>query len=264
MFMHLQNPYEETIVLTGSDSTLLVTPPNSTYGSTLVSGFETLVISLLTQQHSSVESVKHREYSYEMIKLNGAATVFLKPLYEFPELFALVGKLVEKKPLDETDEANLRELAGATGWSVDDVVDDLRNGWGDPLGRVDRYREMFETYYREALELVDKDSQQAAEKLWGAVTALVKLHASLKRVFFAWWDHGKLYNYVTHNVEEEYRELFYGLLMTGRELHRYFYEGDLDRDTFINFWNKAVELLEEAREVVYRLYAKAYKRSERV
>jgi hypothetical protein len=114
----------------------------------------------------------------------------LKSLHEFPELFALVGKLVEEKPLDETDEANLRELAGATGWSVDDVVDDLRNGWGDPLGRVDRYREMFERYYREALELVDRDARQAAEKLWGAVTALVELHASLKRVFFAWWDHG--------------------------------------------------------------------------
>jgi hypothetical protein len=89
-----------------------------------------LVISLFTQQHSSIESVKHREYSYEMIKLDGAATVFLKPLYEFPELFALVGKLAEGKPLDETDEANLRELAGATGWSVEDVADDLRNGWG--------------------------------------------------------------------------------------------------------------------------------------
>ena len=26
------------------------------------------------------------------------------------------------------------------------------------------------------------------------------------------WDHSKLYNYVTHNVEEERRELFYDLL----------------------------------------------------
>ena len=54
----------------------------------------------------------------------------MKSLHKFPELFALVGKLIEKKPLEETDEANLRELAGAMGWSVDDVVDDLRNGWG--------------------------------------------------------------------------------------------------------------------------------------
>jgi hypothetical protein len=170
-----------------------------------------------------------------VIKVDGAITGSLEPLYEFPELFPLVGKLVEKKPLDETDEANLRELAGATGWSVEDVADDLRNGWGDPLGRVDRYREMFERYYREALELVDKDSQQAAGRLWGAVTALVKLHASLKRVFFAWWDHGKLYNYITNNVDEKYRELFYDLLETGEVLHRHFYEGNLDRDTSTYF-----------------------------
>ena len=36
---------------------------------------------------------------------------------------------------------------------------------GGPLGRVDRYREMFEKYYSETLELVDRDSRQAAEKL---------------------------------------------------------------------------------------------------
>jgi len=210
-----------------------------------------------TSNPSGAGSIKQSECPCEVIKVDGAITESLKPLYEFPELFVLVGKLVEGKPLDETDEANLRELAGATGWSVDDVVDDLRNGWGDPRGRVDRYREMFERLYREALELVDRDARQAAEKLWGAVTALVKLHASLKRVFVAGWDHGKLYNYVTRNVEEEHRELFYHLLMTGRELHRYFYEGDLDRDTFTYFWNKAVKLLEEAKEVVYRLYAKA-------
>ena len=45
--------------------------------------------------------------------------------------------------------------------------------------------------------------------------------------------------------------------MTGRELHIYFYEGDLDKDTFTYFWKRAVELLGEAKEVVYRLYAKA-------
>jgi len=189
--------------------------------------------------------------------VDGAITGSLEPLYGFPELFPLVEKLIEEKPLDETDEANLRELVGATGWSVDDVVDDLRNGWVDPLGRVDRYREMFERYFSEALELVDRDSWQAAGRLWGAVTALVKLHASLKGAFVAGWDHGGLYNYVTRNVEEEHRELFYGLLMTGRELHRYFYEGDLDEDTFTYFWKRAVKLLGEAREVVYRLYAKA-------
>ena len=71
-----------------------------------------------------------REHYYGMMNMDGAVTAFLKFLYEFPGLFVLVWKLVEEKPLDETDEAYLRELAWATGWSVDDVVDDLRYGWG--------------------------------------------------------------------------------------------------------------------------------------
>jgi len=104
-------------------------------------------------------------------------------LCEFPELVPLVKKLVEGKPLDEVDKSSLRELVEATGWSFEDIVDDLRNVWRDPSERVDKYRSMFEEYYKEALELVNKDPRQAAEKLWGAITALVKLHAALKGVF---------------------------------------------------------------------------------
>jgi hypothetical protein len=55
----------------------------------------------------------------------------------------------------------------------------------------------------------------------------VKLHAVLKSVFVAHWVHEKLYNYVAHNVEERYRELFHDLLETGEVLYRYFYEGGL-------------------------------------
>jgi len=106
-------------------------------------------------------------------------------LRAFPELIPLVKKLVEGKPLDEVDKSNLREFVEATGWSFEDIVDDLRNVWRDPSERVDKYRSMFEEYYKKALELVNKDPRQAAEKLWGAITALVKLHAALKGVFIA-------------------------------------------------------------------------------
>jgi hypothetical protein len=214
----------------------------STSSSTLVVGSEALVVSVLTRQHGSIEGVKY--------------SISLELLREFPELVPLMEKLIELKPLDEVDKSNLRELVEATGWSVEDVVDDLRNVWRDPSERVDKYRSMFEEYYKEALELVDKDSQQAAEKLWGAVTALVKLHAALKGVFIAHWSHDKLYNYVTHNVEERYRDLFHELLSTGEVLHRHFYEGGLDRETFNIFWIKALKLLDEAKQVVYKLYAK--------
>ena len=118
-----------------------------------------------TSVFAGAGSIKQGECPCEVRRVDGVITESAEPLYEFPELFSLVEKLIEKKPLDETDEANLRELVEATGWSVEDVTDDLRNGWGDPLGRVDRYRELFEKYYSETLELVDRDSRQAAEKL---------------------------------------------------------------------------------------------------
>ena len=85
---------------------------------------------------------------------------------------------------------------------------------------------------------------------------MVKLHAALKGVFIAHWSHGKLYNYVTHNVEKRYRNIFHELLITGEVLHRHFYEGGLDRETFNIFWIKALKLLDEAKQVIYKLYAK--------
>jgi hypothetical protein len=244
-----------------SDLTLLTTQPYSTSSSTLVKGSETLIISILTQ-HGSIEGVKHYEHSYEMMKVDHAITASSEPLHEFPELIPLAEKLVEGKPLDEVDKSNLSELVKATGWSVKDVVDDLKNVWGNPSERIGRYRNMFEKYYSEALELVDKDPQQSAEKLWGAITALMKLHASLKGVFIAHWDHGKLYNYVTYNIEERYRKLFHDLLKTGEVLHRYFYEGGLNRDTFNIFWTEALKLLDQAKQVVYKFYNRLVQRKE--
>jgi len=257
--MYLHKPSEEPAVLKDSDLTLLATQPYSTSSSTLVAGSEALVVSILTR-HGSVENVKYRETSYGMVKVDYAITASLEPLREFPELVPLVEKLVKRRPLDEIDKSNLSELVEATGWSIEDVVDDLRNVWRNPSERVDRYRNMFEKYYDEALELVDKDPQQAAEKLWGAITALIKLHASLKGVFIAHWEHEKLYNYVTNNVEERHRKLFHDLLKTGEVLHRYFYEGGLDRGTFNIFWTEALELLDQAKQVVYRLYSKVVQR----
>lgn len=181
-------------------------------------------------------------------------------LREFPELIPLVRKLIEEKPLDDIDRFNLNDLANAVGWSIEDISEELRNIWRDPLDRVDRYKNMFEKYYENAINLIKKDPQQAAEKLWGAVVALIKFHASLKRVFIAAWDHGKLYNYVTNSIERVHRDLFYNLLTSGEVLHRYFYEEDLDEETFNIFWSKTLQLLDEARQIVYKLYARIFSR----
>jgi hypothetical protein len=173
--------------------------------------------------------------------------------YELPEVASLALKLSSRMPLGEGDERVLLELAQASGWDIDDVREELGNLWVDPSEKVDKYGELFERYYREALETVNKDPQQAAEKLWGSITALIKLHAALKRVFVAEWNHGRLFNYVTHNVEKAQQKLFFDLLKAGRELHIYFHERHLDPETFKVFWSEAVELLGRAKGIVYKL-----------
>ncbi|MEM4033599.1 MAG: PaREP1 family protein [Sulfolobales archaeon] len=210
---------------------------------------EVYTFSTQLQRDGSIETVRSREpTSIPEIPLTATS---LTPLQEFSELAPLVEKLINGRPLDKIDRLNLDEIVKTVGWSVEDVVDELKNLGEDPLNRVSKYRSMFEKYYKDALELVKEDRQQAAEKLWGAITALIKLHASSKGVFIAVWDHSKFYNYITNNVERKYRDLFHNLLMVGEVLHKYFYEGDLDEETFKTFWTKALELLDEVKRLIY-------------
>jgi flagellar biosynthesis chaperone FliJ len=172
---------------------------------------------------------------------------------EYPELLSLAGKLSHGEELNEVDRAWLRELAKASGWDVDDVSDELRNLWADPSSRADKYHKLFNKYYEEARRHYNsKDYPQAAEKLWGAITALIKLHAALKGVPISQWHHGDLYIYVYNNVEKENRQVFSDLLKAGEPLHRYFYEEDVDPKTFEGLWNDAVKLLEIAKEKTLR------------
>ena len=183
-----------------------------------------------------------REFAYTLISFR-----------EFPEVLSLALKLHFRKPLSEVDMLWLKELAEAAGWSIEDVVDELENLHRDPSERVERYKVLFEKLYGEALNLVEKDTVQAAEKMWGAITALIKLHASLRRIPLIHWTHDKLYNYVANNVEREYREIFKNLLRAGEPLHRHFYEKGLDPEAFKEYWSDAVRLVEEARKIVFEL-----------
>jgi hypothetical protein len=88
----------------------------------------------------------------------------------------------------------------------------------------------------------------ARPKLWGAATALIKLHAALRGVLIAAWSHGKLYNYVTHNVE--HRQAFRDMLKAAEVMHRYFYEKDLDPAIFKDHWEDAVRRIEKVKDIV--------------
>jgi len=173
---------------------------------------------------------------------------------EWPEVFRLAYRLRAGVRLAEDDRLCLRELSEATGWDPEDVAEDLAEIDVDPSARAERYRELHEKYFREALEFEAKgDDKQASEKLWGAITALIKLYAAEKGVFVAHWSRGRMESFITNNIKPHYRKLFRDLLDKGATLHEHFYEAHLDEATFEERWNELVDLLEKAREIVLRI-----------
>jgi hypothetical protein len=171
---------------------------------------------------------------------------------EWPELRSIAEKLRSGRKLGEEDKLWINELAEATGWTEDAIVDELVNidVAADPSVRVEKYKELHEKYLSDARKLKEGgDTRQAAEKLWGAITALIKLHAAARGIPILHWSMGRLDRYITNNVKREHKALFRGLLDKGHVLHEHFYEGHLDDETFEERWEEVVRLLEEARRL---------------
>jgi hypothetical protein len=169
---------------------------------------------------------------------------------EWPEIHVLTLKLLTNKELGDIDRAWLRELANETGWDEGEVVEELKNAIADPSVRTGKYKELFEKYYQEAFKLFDKDTRQAGEKIWGAVTALIKLHAAKRGIPIMHWEHGTLYNYVNNNVEKKYRNLFNSLLSKADSLHRHFYEDYLGDNAFKELFNDVISLIENVKKLI--------------
>ncbi len=111
---------------------------------------------------------------------------------EYPEVVSLATKLASGMQLCKSDILILREIAEAMGWDGDDAADELKNLATNPSKRVEKYMELFQKYYSEAHRLLKQgDYSKAAEKLWGAATALIKLHAALRGVFTAGVEPGQ-------------------------------------------------------------------------
>ena len=181
---------------------------------------------------------------------------------EWPEIIRIYDKLRRGETLNTLDMEWIDELSKELGWSVDAVMDEIKNLDKEPSTRVERYQKIFDEYYREAKELREKkDYRQAGEKLWGAVTALVKLYAAKKGIRIEVWDHAKLFKFISNNVSDEpielpdgskisLRKAFYNLLSNGNMLHKNFYENDLDEKSFDVYFNIVVELIEAIRKIV--------------
>lgn len=187
---------------------------------------------------------------------SGSASTYQIALHElareWPEVYTISVKLIMGKDLSERERHWVEELAEASGWDASDMVDEMRSLAIDPSERAERYRDLFEKYYREAWEHKKRgDLRQAGEKIWGAVTALIKLYAANKGIPIIHWSIGKLDRFIESNVEKEYRKLFRDLLDKARILHEHFYEGNLSSEGFEERWKEVMELLQNARKTLF-------------
>jgi len=180
---------------------------------------------------------------------------------EWPEIVRIYDKLCRGETLSPLDIDWIDELSKETGWSVDAVMDEIKNLDKEPSTRVEKYQKIFDEYYKEAKELREKkEYSQAGEKLWGAVTALIKLYAAKKGIRIEVWDYAKLFRFISNNVGDEQIELqgsrislkeaFYDLLSHGNMLHKNFYENDLDEKSFDEYFNTVTELIEAIKKIV--------------
>jgi len=170
---------------------------------------------------------------------------------EWPEIFRIYEKLNRGETLNILDKEWIEEISKESGWSVDDVVDEIKNADKEPSSRIEKYQKMFGEYYNEAKELEKKgDRRQAGEKIWGAITALIKLFAAKKKVGIIYWSAGKMDRFISSNVEEKYKKLFRELLYKGQILHFNFYEDNLSEEGFKETFDEVVQLIEEAKKIV--------------
>ena len=172
-------------------------------------------------------------------------------LKDWPEVLEIHKKLKKGEKLNTQELQWIEEISKESGWSVDDVVDEIKNIDIEPSSRIEKYQKMFEEYYSEAKELEKKgDRRQAGEKIWGAITALIKLYAAKKGIGIIYWSVGEIDRFISNNIEKKYRKLFRELLDKGQMLHINFYEDNLSEEGFNERFNEVVQLIEEAKKVV--------------
>ena len=161
-------------------------------------------------------------------------------------------KIREGSKLNEEDEWFIKEVAESSGWRREDIVKELtiiqRNdpeGWKE---KEELYIRIHEQYLREAEKYFkEKNYPQAAEKVWGAITALIKAVAAKRRIPIRDWHHRKLYNFVGSNIEEDKRKLFWELLEKGGSFHNHFYEHDREQYVKDNY-QEVLGIIREIRK----------------
>ncbi len=195
-----------------------------------------------------LESVNEGKY------INSTPKILFDVLREWPELVDLHIKLRSGgvESIGDADKQVLMEVAEACGWDEKDVAEEIANMDLHPSERVYRYREIFSNYYELAKRFAEAgNTTQAAEKLWGAALALIKLYAAAKGIFVAHWSMGKVEKFITSNIGKEHKKLFRDLIDKAHILHEHFYEKHLDFQSFKERWDEAIELLEKVKNIIF-------------
>jgi len=115
------------------------------------------------------------------VKINSnILTNYREKLYkEWPEIVQFSLKILNNENLNDEDELWIKELAEASGWDKEDIIEELKNIDSDPSERSERYRRLFEIYFNEAQEFKDKgDTKQASEKNLGCSFSINKVLCS--------------------------------------------------------------------------------------
>jgi len=172
-------------------------------------------------------------------------------LSKWPEVVRIHEKLVKGQNLSSLDKQWIKELVEETGWSVDEVMDEIKNLDKDPSTRVDKYQKIFEDCYMKAKELREKKrNRQAGEKLWGAVIALLKLYASKRGIPLIPWDSESLFSLIGYAKEGQTQDAILNLITRAVVLHQNYYECILGRESFQSVFSDTLELIEKFKELV--------------
>jgi len=170
---------------------------------------------------------------------------------KWPEVVRIHEKLVKGERFSSLDKQWIKELVEETGWSVEDVMDEIKNLDKDPSTRVGKYQKIFEDCLLKAKELKEKKrNRQAGEKLWGAVIALLKLYASKRGIPLITWDSESLFSLIGCAKEGQTQDAILNLITRAGVLHQNYYECILGKKAFKYFFDDTSELIEKFKEFV--------------
>jgi len=93
-------------------------------------------------------------------------------LKDWPEVVEIHKKLAKGEKLNTKDLQWIEEISKESGWSMDDVVDEIKNVDKAPSSRIEKYQKMFEEYYNETKDLEKKGIENKQERKFGELLQL--------------------------------------------------------------------------------------------